>query len=104
MNQEKKFNQLQRKANAIMNFMGRVKEKAMNDGALCYRFLDAHFDEEQGVFFVSVTTSDKAPAQTLEFPVEDYMEEYKFFIDREYKVVEIIRKPSWLSVEEFQKR
>ena len=103
MTRKEQFNRLQRKSNAIINFMNRTKEKAMSDGALCYRFLDAHFDEEQEAFFVSVTTSDEAHIHTLEFPVEDYMEEYKFFIDREYKVVEIIRRPSWLSVEEFQK-
>lgn len=98
----KKYEQLEKKSKAIINFMKRVREKTICDGALSYRYLDSHYDEEHGVLLIEVLLSEKESSQLLEFSVEDYLEEYKLHIDRSHKLVEIIRKPTWMSVEEFQ--
>lgn len=102
MNLEKKANGLKRKATTIINFMNKQKTKIVCDGCLSYRYMDAEFIEEDDVFTIKVSL-DGSETQSLRFLVEDYLEEYKFFIDRKHKLIEIIRKPTWMPVEEFKK-
>ena len=89
MSLEKKANGLKRKATAIINFMDKQKTKTICDGCLSFRYIDAEFIEEDGVFIIKVSLDD-SEIRNLRFSVENYLEEYKFYIDRKYKSYSVV--------------
>lgn len=95
------YEKFMRRASAIENFVKTTKRVGLVDGCVNFEVVGAMVtsDDELIIKF----KNSNGQIENITFDSDDYGMGYGLKIDRKYKTIDILRRPTWTDVEDFRK-
>ena len=95
------YENFMKRANAIEKFVKSNKRVALVDGCLNFEVVGAMVTSDDELVILYKNSDNQV--EKIVFDSDEYKINYGLKIDRKYKTIDILRRPTWTDVEDFGK-